>query len=304
MTQYSRYFGLLISILIFIVILEASIVVGKGYFNPEVTFGRPFITASPSIGSKEAEVHSHFFYGFETESLLPESGKMNESWSPYFWVNSGALLIIENGVGRTIKGTLPVSSPWVASYAQLYGVDTLNGTQPQNVFRLLTRKEWEVFQQQIYVRITDIHTPKSPNVNTSNGIFLYSRFQNGDNTYYAGIRVDGALVIKKKYNGDYYTLAEKQIYPYPPGKDASSIRNLIPLRKWIGLKTIITTNAIGTVSIKLFIDLENNGVWASVLEAADDGKSYGGNAIVVPGYAGIRTDFMDVEFDNYKILGI
>jgi hypothetical protein len=38
-----------------------------------------------------------------------------------------------------------------------------------------------------------------------------------------------------------------------------------------------------------------------VAEAKDDGKTFGGAAILNEGYAGIRTDFMDVEFDDYKI---
>lgn len=39
-------------------------------------------------------------------------------------------------------------------------------------------------------------------------------------------------------------------------------------------------------------------------EAKDDGKSYGGDAILNEGYAGIRTDFMDVEFDDCRALKI
>ncbi len=37
------------------------------------------------------------------------------------------------------------------------------------------------------------------------------------------------------------------------------------------------------------------GGWTTVFEAVDAG----GAAILSDGYAGIRTDFMDVEFDNY-----
>jgi len=31
------------------------------------------------------------------------------------------------------------------------------------------------------------------------------------------------------------------------------------------------------------------------------GKSFGGAAFMQEGYVGIRTDFMDVKFDNYKL---
>ena len=40
------------------------------------------------------------------------------------------------------------------------------------------------------------------------------------------------------------------------------------------------------------------GYWVLLLEATDQ-ETIGGNSIK-DGYAGIRTDFMDVEFDNYK----
>jgi len=56
------------------------------------------------------------------------------------------------------------------------------------------------------------------------------------------------------------------------------------------------------VNIKLFIDRNKNGKWELILETKDDGKSFGGGAILNEGYAGLRTDFMDAEFDDYKIL--
>jgi len=37
------------------------------------------------------------------------------------------------------------------------------------------------------------------------------------------------------------------------------------------------------------------------LTAVDDNQKYGGEAIKEAGYGGIRTDFMDVDMDNYKI---
>jgi hypothetical protein len=37
------------------------------------------------------------------------------------------------------------------------------------------------------------------------------------------------------------------------------------------------------------------------LEKKDEGNSFGESPFLKEGYAGIRTDFMDVEFNNYKI---
>lgn len=78
--------------------------------------------------------------------------------------------------------------------------------------------------------------------------------------------------------------------------------NLMPTQKWIGLKSEVKTNVDNSVNIKLFIDKDKTGNWVLATEAKDDGKSYGGEAILSEGYTGIRTDFMDVEFDDYKII--
>jgi hypothetical protein len=79
---------------------------------------------------------------------------------------------------------------------------------------------------------------------------------------------------------------------------------LIPEQKWFGLRSEIKTNQDNTVNIKLFIDKDGNGNWTLATQATDDGKSYGGQAFLDEGYTGIRTDFMDVEFDNYKVTEI
>ncbi len=57
----------------------------------------------------------------------------------------------------------------------------------------------------------------------------------------------------------------------------------------------------GKVKIDLYIDKGWTGVWTLAASATDDGKSYGGAAITNPGYGGIRTDFMDVEFENFRL---
>ena len=72
-------------------------------------------------------------------------------------------------------------------------------------------------------------------------------------------------------------------------------------KKWLGVKSEVRTVDNDQVKIKVFIDEKQNGNWKLVLETKDDGKKYGGNSILNKGYVGIRTDFMDVEFDNYKI---
>ena len=58
----------------------------------------------------------------------------------------------------------------------------------------------------------------------------------------------------------------------------------------------------GTVSIKLYADKGKTGIWTLVVEAIDDGSSFGGAVLGSSGNVGIRTDFMDVEFDDYTVV--
>ena len=251
------------------------------------------------MASVAAVVSSPFYYTFKIDGILDEAGKMNNSSSPYFWLNSGGLFYLKNGIGKTIQGELSQFNKWRLAYAISNPIDTDNGYYPQNIFRLVTRSKWQNFSQEAYFKITKMNMSASVNRDVSNGILLFNRYQDGNNLYYAGIRVDGQAVVKKKINGDYYPIG---ISPVFKGEDnRQSNPNLLPENVWLGLRSEITTNG-NEVMIKLFIDKENNGEWQLALEAKDDGKSYGGAAILDEGHAGIRTDFMDAEFDNYRIV--
>ena len=251
--------------------------------------------------SVAAAVTSPFFYTFNSNGTLYEAGSMDESSSPYFWLNSGAQLVMQDGIGKTIQGELAVLSKWRLAYALANPADTDDGYHPQNIFRLVTRSAWQNFTQEVDFKIADLNMSESPNRNESNGILFFNRYQDDDNLYYTGIRVDGTAGIKKKMNGVYYTMAQKSFYTAVTPYNRDTNPNLIPGQKWIGLKSEVKTNPDNTVSIKIFIDKNNTGAWTLAVEAKDDGKTYGGTAILHSGYAGIRTDFMDVEFDNYKL---
>ena len=122
-----------------------------------------------------------------------------------------------------------------------------------------------------------------------------SRYKNnGQTLYYTGIRVDGSAVIKKKLNGTYTTLAQKPVYSGTWSK--SSNPNLIPKNTWIGLRSETINNSDGSVSIKLYMDQGKTGQWKLVAEAKDTSPG----TLKDVGFGGIRTDFMDVEFDNFR----
>jgi len=243
-----------------------------------------------------------FLENFNTTYSVSEADKLIDRTSPGWWLGSGAYFYSAQGIGSTLVGKLRAGDPFRIAYSTSNPIDTDNGYYPQNIFRLvLTRGKWLNFQQEADFKMVNNNLSNSPNRNESNGLLFFNRYQDADNLYYTGIRVDGAAVIKKKINGTYYELSLNQFYKNSIYNRETN-PNLIPKNKWIGLKSEIKTNPDNTVNIKLFIDKDMTGDWVLATEATDDGKSYGGPAILDAGYTGFRTDFMDVEFDNYKVV--
>jgi hypothetical protein len=251
------------------------------------------IPTPPSTGTR-------FSDPFQTNNRIEEAGSINESANPNWWVNSGAWLIAANGVGKTVQGDLGTLDKWRLDYALSNPDDTDNGYHPQNIFRLVQRSNWKNITQQAYYRINQLNLSESVNRNGSNGLFLLNRYVDGNNLYYTGVRVDGAAVIKKKYKGVYYTLDYRSIFS-GSAYDSDSNPNVLPMRTWIGLRSVVQTNPDGTVTIQLYLDRGRTGNWALVAQAVDNGAKYGGAVIKSAAHGGIRTDFMDVEFEDYQI---
>ena len=246
------------------------------------------------VASDAATVASPYVYNFNSEGALNEIGSMSQSSSPYWWVDSGAYLEIYSGRGHTNEGNLSTTDPWRLIYSANNPVDTDNGYHPQNIFRLLTRSKWQNAREEAYFIITKDNLSSSPNRDNYNGILLFNRYQDQDNLYYTGIRVDGQVIIKKKQNGNYTTLAyTPNIYPGTYSRNANP--SLLPKNKWIGLRSEVKNNPDGSVNIKLYIDKGWSGVWVLAAEATDRN-----NPITQAGYGGIRTDFMDVTFENFR----
>ena len=247
--------------------------------------------------SVAATVASPFSYNFTTDGSLVESYNANLSTSPYWVVNSGGRMSITEGRGKTVHGELPEADYWRNLYAQANPLDTDNGYHPQNIFRLVGRSKWEDFRQQAYFKITKNQLSSSPNRNASNGVLLFNRYKDSANLYYTGLRVDGYAIIKKKVNGQYYTLGSVKVFP--GSYSTSGNPNLLPKNTWLGVRSEVVDNPNGSVSIKLYTDIGWKGVWKLVAEAVDTGTS--GPIVSGAGFGGIRTDFMDVVFDAYKI---
>lgn len=229
-------------------------------------------------------------------SVLPEAGSEKESQNPDWWLNSGGKLFIRNYFMSTIQGELPAEDPWRKLYAHSNPVDTDNGYHPQNLFRLIGINNFTNSSQQVYFRVIKDNLSPSPNRGAFSGIFLLSRYQDDNNGYYAGLRSDGAAVIEKKFRGTYTTLAYKHIYP-----GVFNLRtnpDLLPHTVWIGLKAEVETASTDSARIRLYLDLDSTSVWQLILDVTDQSVS----DVLASGSGGIRSDFMDLEFQNYLIL--
>lgn len=244
-------------------------------------------------------VASPFIYNFDSPRTLHETGSMNRSMSPYWWLNSGGQFIVEEDFGKTIQGEAPFLNRWRILYSLTNPIDTDEGLHPQNLFRLVSRHTWGNATTQLSFRITEFNLSNSPNRNASNGVLLFGRYEDGDNLYYAGIRDDGQAVIKKKINGAYHTLAIQPIFGTPDKYDRDARPTLLPDGAWMAIRMSIENAWDGSVLIRLSIDRENNGSFISILSVRDTG--IGGEPFRGEGHIGIRTDFKDVEFQAFRV---
>lgn len=251
-----------------------------------------------SLAAEARLITLPFSYDFRTKGTLDEAKSQMESWSPYWWVSGGARLIIANGVGATLTGNLPTGNQWNKYYASLNPIATDLGVHPQNIFQMFLRKEVSDASEQVYIKQSADNISNSLNSNAWNGASLLVRYINSNNYYYTGIRVDGGVVIKKKVDGVYKTLAYKKILPGTYNKLTNP--NLIPKNQWIGLKTTIVNDSSGNPKISLYMDQGRTGSWKLVLEAVDDPNTYG-KAIGTSGLVGIQSDFADVQFDDFRL---
>lgn len=238
-------------------------------------------------------------YTFNSAGTLFEAANPAESTSPYWWVNSGGKLVIKDGVGMTAAGDQKAGDPWRLLYAATNALDTDGGLHPQNIFRLVTKGVWADADTSVEFKITKAHRSDSPNRDAHNGILFFSRYQDGDNLYYAGVRADGQAVIKKKIGGTYHTLASVQIFGRDGVYDRDDEPMLLPLKKWTGMKLETLNRKDGSVFLRLFLDRENDGTYVSILSAVDAGT--GGSPFRAAGHSGIRTDFLDVSFDDFRV---
>jgi len=225
---------------------------------------------------------------------------MDKSENDIWWLNSGGRVFFDKNIIKTIQGDLPEDDYWRLRYNDSNPTETDDGYHPQNIFRLVTRAEYEEPVQSMYFKINRYILSEDEHRAASNGVLFFHHYLDGNNLYYAGLRVDGQAVIKKKTKGTYYTMVYEPVFSESK-YDRDTNPNLLPIDTWLGIKTELHNLESGAVQIKLYMDKDKSGNWELVAEAIDDGTSFGGVPIIESGFAGIRTDFMDVEFEDYEI---
>ncbi len=303
------------SFFVIIFVLVSAFCIYLYYFSTHATQAlllKPFIsveiprqlrspdTSSAAENPDSTESAMEFKDTFFVKRIIEEAPSPSQSSDPHWWLNSGGELVVDKGIASSLQGDTPETSQWRIAYNRTTPVDTDNGLHPQNIFRLVQRGNWLNFSQQVYAKITRDNNSDSPQRDDSNGLFLFNRYLNGDNVYYTGLRVDGAVVIKKKYKGAYYTMSYKKILNLPKYHRAAN-PSLLDKNIWMGIRSEVKNLDNNRVQIDFYTDIAGIGNWKLGTTAIDDNKSFGGPSITKQGHAGIRTDFMDVQFKEYQI---
>lgn len=258
-----------------------------------------FIPFSFARATTATAVYPLLYYTFNSSGTLYEADNGTDSSSGYWWLNSGAKLILNGSIGQTVHGALSSTDPWAIMYAASSPTDTDGGVHPQNLFRLVSRSTWENVHVQANYKIDADEFSSSSNRNQSNGLLLMLRYHpDGQTLYYAGIRVDGTAVLKKKINGVYYTMAQKVIFPGT--YSIASKVNLLPHNAWLNLGADTVTNSNGSVTVNLYLTKPGETTPTKILTAIDSGQYGGTTPITGADFVGIRTDFMDISFDNFE----
>ena len=266
------------------------------------------------VSSCTTNEHVRFYDKFDRQGVIKEAHSISGSLDQNWWVSSGGYLYLNNGTASTIQGTLPQNDTFRINYSLSKGSeDTDNGYRPQNIFRLVNRNIWAGnYTAEVYFKYskynnntTGIAVAIDKKLGADNGVSLMVNNQNGDNLYYVGLRADGFAGIKKKMDSDYSEL-QNPVKVFPGVY--KHYDNLIPQDKWIGLRAVVeqrhdAPSGKDQIYIALYIDEKGDGSsssWKYVTSYVDQNSST--SPIFKQGHTGIRTDFMDTQFKNFKVI--
>lgn len=246
------------------------------------------------------EKSNYYFDNFNIDKRYEEVWEKSRNFKDKWWVNSWGYFFVKDWKWSTIQWELKKWSKMQSNYAKYkWWEDTDWWFHPQNIFRLILNKKFKNFNQLAYFKVNKYNLSDSDNRMESNWFFLFNRYIDSDNLYYTWLRVDWNVVIKKKLKWDYYTLALAKIFKWK--YDRKNNPNLIPINKWMGLRSKITNLSDDSVSIKVYTDIDNDWKWKLILNIIDTKESSWKKVINNSWYTWVRTDFMDVEIDKYYV---
>ncbi|MCA9308573.1 hypothetical protein KC980_03600 [candidate division WWE3 bacterium] len=225
----------------------------------------------------------------QNQTLIEDKPNLNYRWN----IVSGGILNIKKSVLSTNIGELNTQNPVYKLYQNKAPIDSDNGKHPQNLFKITTKRSYINSTQKITYKIKKLNLSDSPNRNNTNGIFLLSKYKNEQTYYKAGLRVDGNFIISRTLNGETQILAAKTYFLGDYDRTQTPYLINTSEEDLLKFETIETKDG---VMLKLYYRDTPKRDWFTMLEVFDPTDM----AIVSKGKNGIQTDFMDVEFTNYK----
>jgi hypothetical protein len=248
-----------------------------------------------------------FHDSFDRQGVIKEVNSISNSSDLNWWVSSGGYLLLNNSTASTIQGTLAKNDTFRIGFSSSDGKkDTDNGYRPQNIFRMVNRNTWSGnYTEELYFKYSkynNMTNADGKNLGADNGVSLMVNYHDGDNLYYVGLRADGFAGIKKKMDGEYSELQNPvQIFP----GQYKNYDNLIPKDKWLGLRAVVeqrhdTVSNKDQIYIALYTDDgkgDGSASWKYVTSYLDQDST----TIFKQGHTGIRTDFIDAQFKDFKV---
>jgi hypothetical protein len=195
------------------------------------------------------------------------------------------------------KPKIHVSSTWIATSGTLFAQDgqgysgrpdggpaDIDSTKGNGsaVYRVITRRRnfAEVYAQFDLTNRGLVTTPRTP-AHDYDGVHVFLRRQDEDNTYYVTVnRRDNTVVIKKKLGGNYIVLNTPVARKVPFGGVQKRVQ------------ASVRTEADGSVRLRLFV---NHQLIQEAVDPANQGP------IRAPGTVGIRGDNCEFLFDNFEV---
>ncbi len=225
-------------------------------------------------------------------------------------ITSGGALIIENGYATTLTGETTPSDIWYIKNQR--NNDLVKQKYPQIVFRAITPKasiNWSNYKVTLELIPSKNFKSDSPEVDGTDGIYLFLYYHDQDNLYVGGISKDGRIIIKRKSDSFYGLIAERYIFKGSYNPNDNLINPFIEAK--IILTATIKNKANNEVEITIDVQIfDKNGdlkVSQSII-GIDDGRLISQDDIQIlfgnptnSGKAGIRLDSIEAKILKFHV---